>query len=233
VDEFALADIARELDERERVLMMEAGADTADALKYLAEDSINVDDSGNFSVTVLKEALARGHSIGLEADNSLLVAALEDPGKHEAYFLNLGEHWFTIRRLETLVGPKWFNLNSLLKRPEVIGDFYLSAFLAEMRAEGYCIFIVTGSLPRPLADRSLGEPSCWHTVGAIIRSASSGASSSKAKADARRAAAKRAQEAASMDPDYAAALRASMASGMTPKCSHVIIRRSAKCHACS
>lgn len=50
-----LADFARELHERERALMLESGMDSADALRFLAEDSAHVDDSGNFSV----EARAR------------------------------------------------------------------------------------------------------------------------------------------------------------------------------
>ena len=50
--EFDLAEIAQELDARERELMLAEGADTADAIRFLAEDSINVDEAGNFSVTV-------------------------------------------------------------------------------------------------------------------------------------------------------------------------------------
>ena len=39
--------------------MLANGAETADALRFMAEDSGNVDDSGNFSVSVLREALWR------------------------------------------------------------------------------------------------------------------------------------------------------------------------------
>ena len=53
-----LGDIASGLDAEERALMMEAGADTPDALRYLAQDSQNVDDSGNFSIQVLRRALS-------------------------------------------------------------------------------------------------------------------------------------------------------------------------------
>ena len=34
-----------------------------------------------------------------------------------AYICNMREHWFTIRRL----GSQWFNLNSLLEGPELVG----------------------------------------------------------------------------------------------------------------
>jgi len=74
-----------------------------------------VDDSGNFSVSVLREALETTHGVGISGDAALVTAALEDPGVNEAYLLNLREHWFSIRRLETASGPRWYNLNSLNK----------------------------------------------------------------------------------------------------------------------
>lgn len=52
VNEIDLAGIASELDTAERTLMMSEGTDTTDALRYLQEESFNVDDSGNFSLTV-------------------------------------------------------------------------------------------------------------------------------------------------------------------------------------
>ena len=59
--EVDLSEIARELDDAERALMMSAGTDTADALRYLGEESFNVDDSGNFSVTVCRTCLRSIH----------------------------------------------------------------------------------------------------------------------------------------------------------------------------
>ena len=47
---FDLADVAHELDAKERDLMLASGMDTEEAIKFLAEDSGNVDGSGNFSV---------------------------------------------------------------------------------------------------------------------------------------------------------------------------------------
>lgn len=51
-DDFDLAEIAHQLDARERELMLSEGTDTADAIRFVAEDSGNVDASGNFSITV-------------------------------------------------------------------------------------------------------------------------------------------------------------------------------------
>lgn len=207
LDEFYLAEIARELDEKERELMLAEGVDTPDALRYMAEDSANVDDSGNFSISVLREALFRGHGVTINTEPAIVTTALDNPSAFEAYLLNLQSHWFVIRRLETAAGPRWFNLNSLLKLPEMIGDFYLSAYLAELKAEGYFIFAVEGTpLPRPMSDRSVGSPDCWHTVSEIQAGVGKGAAGG-----VKRQAAERAKQAAREDPEYAAALKASMA----------------------
>ncbi len=50
--DFDLAEIAHRLDDSERALMLAEGADTADAIRFIAEDSGNVDEAGNFSVSV-------------------------------------------------------------------------------------------------------------------------------------------------------------------------------------
>ena len=50
-----LADIAAELDALERQMMLEAGVDTPEAIAFLAEESGNVDNSGNFSIQVLNK----------------------------------------------------------------------------------------------------------------------------------------------------------------------------------
>jgi hypothetical protein len=57
---------------------------------------------------------------------------------------------FASPQVRKLYGRFW-NLNSTLDRPETIGEFYLSAFLAQMQTDGYDVFIVspTDSLPPP------------------------------------------------------------------------------------
>ena len=62
-----------------------------------------------------------------------------------AFILNLGEHWFTLRRFGA--APKgvddlspgqghWFNLNSFLQKPEWVGKLYLSMVLQQSEEEG-------------------------------------------------------------------------------------------------
>lgn len=77
--------------------------------------------------------------------------ANRDPKTMGAYICNYKDHWFTIRKL----GNQWFNLNSLLSKPELISDTYLALFLAQLQQEGYSIFIVFGALPECEADKLL------------------------------------------------------------------------------
>lgn len=55
-------------------------------------------------------------------------------------FLCRSDHWYAIREVHN----HWWDLNSLQKRPLKIGTLYLGAMLAQLRAEGYSIFIVRG-----------------------------------------------------------------------------------------
>ena len=200
-----LADIAHQLDAREREVMLSQGTETADAIRFLAADSVNIDESGNFSITVLREAVRRSHGVELVARGSDVDKALEDPTAEAAFLLNLSSHWFTVRRLY----GKWFNLNSFLKHPQVISPFYLSVFLAQMRAEGYCIFLVRGALPSPLRDCTMGNPTSWHTVEKLLAAGPASAVPSSPAAGSR-------DGSATPDAALAVALAASLADGGGP-----------------
>jgi len=46
------------------------------------------------------------------------------------------------------VNKIWYNLNSTNDLgPEIISDFYISAFLNSVKEVGYSIFVVKGELP--------------------------------------------------------------------------------------
>lgn len=212
LSEVDLAGIAAELDDRERQLMAEAGADNPALIAFLAQGSHNVDDSGNFSVEVLREALRRANNLELTSDPKAVAAALANPNAYDAYLFNLQQHWFAIRRLPTRAGPRWFNLDSMVDRPELIGDFFLSAFLSQMKAEGYSIFAVTGRLPPTMAPLGAGYggggAGAWHKVADIARL--SGKSAAE-KQSLHKQAVAQAQALAAADSEYAEALRASLA----------------------
>mmetsp|Transcript_20001 Transcript_20001/g.25881 ORF Transcript_20001/g.25881 Transcript_20001/m.25881 type:complete len:364 (+) Transcript_20001:87-1178(+) len=159
-----LAAVGQELDAEERRMMLEAGTDTTDALKFLAEDSGNVDETGNFSIQVLNTALERGHSLTLiNTDSSSIRNSIREYTQETGYICNRSEHWFAIRK----IGNNWWNLNSTMERPEHISDFYLDAFLGQLRAEGYQVFVCrpqqpSGTFPPLISDQSVGEPTNWH-----------------------------------------------------------------------
>jgi hypothetical protein len=79
-----------------------------------------------------------------------LVLVEQQMDKVEAFIFNSSTHWFAIRKLDNI----WFNLNSTnpLPGPEIISDFYLSAFILATEKMGFTNFLVK-NLP-PLMDPS-------------------------------------------------------------------------------
>ncbi|KAF9520269.1 hypothetical protein BS47DRAFT_1387314 [Hydnum rufescens UP504] len=113
-----------------------------------ATQSVNMDDSGFFSIQVVERAL-QVWGLGLVPWSSGELAAFHrNPDTQEAFILNLDQHWFTIRRFGSPDGHKhWFNLNSFLESPEHVRRTYLSMMLDESEIEGYSVFAV-----RPLPE---------------------------------------------------------------------------------
>ena len=82
-------------------------------------------------------------------------------------FHMLQEHWFTIRRV---YGDFW-NFNSLFPAPQPLSQFYLSAFLATLREQGYTIFVVKGPLSQQQSEDA-GQPDshgAWFTPEQVSR----------------------------------------------------------------
>ena len=62
------------------------------------------------------------------------------------------------------VAGEWWDFNSLLPAPRLLGHFYLSAFLSTLKEQGYSIFVVHGALPAQNAGAELADgPGCWFT----------------------------------------------------------------------
>ena len=124
--EVALAEVALELDEREKELMRAEG-DTADYQRFLGEASGNVALDGNFSIQVLSEALRRSHNLSLEETrNDMLRHVLVHPNEQDGFILNRHSHWYCIRRIEGV----WWVLNSTSEMPEQLSSAALSSQLA-------------------------------------------------------------------------------------------------------
>lgn len=57
-----LSEVALRLDAQEQVAMAEIGTETPEFIKFMAEESGNVAEDGNFSIQVMAEALKARHA---------------------------------------------------------------------------------------------------------------------------------------------------------------------------
>jgi ataxin-3 len=177
ITEFVLAEIAQDLDAKERKLMSSQGLTTDAYLNFAANDSSNVDASGNFSIEVIKQALI---NMGLHECNNVTSQQLLDSKLHESkgFILNYSDHWFTVLNIK----GHFFNLNSLSKHgPEHISEFYLSAYLNQLVSEGYSIYRVDGMFPQfqQLDQANLGRRATYFKLHDVINRKRTQASSIK------------------------------------------------------
>ena len=162
-----LGDIAQGLDEQERRFMMEGGTMTPDALKFLSEGSGNVDESGNFSIQVLRAAIQQSHGIELSSYTANNGSVVKEMTAEQGFIVNRSSHWFTVRKIKN----RWWNLNSTLEFPEPITEFYLTAFLSQLIGDGYTVFIAKGNVPTA-GSKSFGSSSGaaakWYTEKELL-----------------------------------------------------------------
>ncbi|EFA77822.1 predicted protein [Heterostelium album PN500] len=150
-----LANVAHELDEKERDVMLQAGVDSSDFIKFAAEGSGNVADDGFYSVQVLEKALSSFNLTCTSINNKENADVIANPLKENGFMCNLQQHWFTLRKIE----GKWFDVNSLKKQPTFLSDFYVSLYLETLRQQGWSIFVVRGDYPAiiPFSTAELGK----------------------------------------------------------------------------
>lgn len=146
-----LAEIGMQLDKAERALVSRAESTGSDVGGGLEAHPYNVDssaDGGNFSIQVLSLALKRFALELVPSKRPDVRERMKDPATAaNAFLCQYHDHWFAIR----LVADCWWNLNSTRKKPAMVGPFYLAAWLSQLLAEGYFIFLVTGdSVPEPV-----------------------------------------------------------------------------------
>ena len=176
-----LTAIAVEFDERERNLMRESGVESADFLKYMAEDSGNAAADGNYSIQVLTRALEQWNLKCLPVMSQEAGNAWQAPQRERAFICNLDRHWLTLRRCE-IADPNvhaggtggWWNFNSTFPAPRPISDLYLAEFLRQLRDEGYGIFVCRGVLPEPRGPGRAPNPNAGARV-ATLRDSDAGA----------------------------------------------------------
>lgn len=128
-----------------------------DYKQFLEQPSGNMDDTGFFSVQVISKALSLWNLdlIPLNSTDGIATGIRENPTKAQAYIFNMQSHWYCIRKFkchENNQSPSndayaYFNLDSLLSRPEYMSSSFLTEYLKQMQNEGYSIFIVSGDYP--------------------------------------------------------------------------------------
>lgn len=158
--EIDLMEFGRELDEKERIAMLEGGEESKEFLQFMAEDSGNISKNGNYSIQVLAKAL---HSKGLDCilvTEKTLPAVINNLEKETGFICNLGSHWFAIRKVE----GDWYNFNSTLKEPQHLTDFYLGSYLESVMAEGYSVYVVKGKYPDIPIDLRASADGRWIRV---------------------------------------------------------------------
>jgi len=143
----SLADIALQLDQVELDLLAnnnEGGMNSKEYIQRVAGGSLNVDDSGNYSIEVLRAALMNKCQLTLSNVKQESIRFL-DITEFDGFICNRDSHWIAIRK----INDKFWNLNSVIEKPEVISHFRLAAELEGLQREGYSVFCVVeiGSLP--------------------------------------------------------------------------------------
>ena len=126
------------------------------------QGSGNVDPSGNFSIQVLRAALTNVYGLSLPNIRQQGALGSHDVTDVNGFICNKDSHWFAIRK----INGRYWNLNSMQERPEIISHFRLAAEIQSLQDSGYSVFMVPPQeeLPpecRASAMRERGLPQYW------------------------------------------------------------------------
>jgi Ataxin-3 len=131
----------------------------------MREGSHYVDDSGNFSIEVLKVATEQKLGVALVATSP----QNQDITTFQGFLCHKSDHWFAIRN----IGGRFWNLNSTLERPEVVSHFTLGSEMEGCRGQGYTVFLIQTGLPEggvKMVPEGVGN---WHRMSDLLNGRSS------------------------------------------------------------
>lgn len=140
-DEIQLSEIGQKLDKMEKELIIDD-----EPLLSNQKNFTNVDETGNYNITVLTEALkiynCEVSPVKQKETEKLLLNEID---KIEAFIFNSSTHWFCIRKIDHI----WYNLNSTNEGPgpQIISDFYFGAFIKGTEEIGFTNFLITNLPP--------------------------------------------------------------------------------------
>lgn len=118
-----------------------------------------MDPGGNFSIQVLRAALQGRYGLDLPALGQDGVSELGDITQFEGFICNRESHWFAIRK----INGRFWNLNSMEKRPTIISHFQLASQIKDLEHSGYSVFCIHTGLPPPCTSEANrpGIPEYW------------------------------------------------------------------------
>ena len=128
--------------------------ESADFLKYMAEDSGNAAADGNYSIQVLTRALEQWNLKCLPVMSQEAGTAWQAPQRERAFICNLDRHWLTLRRCEIAdpnvrpAEPAAGGTSTARspRAPAHLGSV-LSGVPAPAAGRGYGIFVCRGCSP--------------------------------------------------------------------------------------
>jgi len=156
-----LSEIAFQLDSLERRVL--------DPSPVFAPSN-NVDEAGNFSIQVLKQALDQVYGIPLPILSVSLQESGTDITDYQGFICHKSDHWFSIRK----VGGRFWNMNSMLERPIPVSHFQLATEMEKWQGEGYTLFAILTGLPEggtKIEGLGVGN---WHLMSDLLRGKSTG-----------------------------------------------------------
>jgi len=168
----ALAQIAQQLDEMELAVFAqnnEGGRNSKDYLARLREGSQHVNESGYFSLEVLLAAVQNQYGVPLVHSSQ----STQDFATMQGFLCHKSDHWFAIRQ----VGGRFWNLNSMLERPQVISHFTLATDIEKWQNEGYTVYCVASGLPTggvKVPGSSGNTKANWHRMSDLLKGKSTG-----------------------------------------------------------
>ena len=149
-DRTSLQDIALTLDSQEKQLLSDGGVIFDE--QY---NSSNHDVDGNYNIQVISEALKIFNvEINLQKRQNMEENLNKNINNIQAFIFNSSTHWFCLRKINNI----WFNLNSTNPEPgpQIVSEFYLSAFIDDTYNYGFTNFIIN-TLPDITHDQPIAN----------------------------------------------------------------------------
>ena len=109
---------------------------------------------------MLRAALKSKYNLDLPNVKAQRVSELGDVTEMSGFICNKSAHWFAIR----MINGRFWNLNSMKERPEIISHFKLATEIAGYQSSGYTVFCVKDGLPptcQTESQRKEGLPQYW------------------------------------------------------------------------